>query len=123
MLEDEFNCLGPYSDAAPEDCTALRFIAEPGHDALRAFKPPSLRGVASRPPYMHAGQIGTLDEVLAHYAEAPAGHSELRPKDLSEEEVAQLLAFLATLDPIAPDAEQLAEAQSRSNALLERLAD
>jgi hypothetical protein len=41
VLEDEFNCLGPYSDAAPEDCAELRFMAAPAHDALRAFKTPS----------------------------------------------------------------------------------
>lgn len=118
VLEDEFNCLSAYSDAASGDCTELRFMAEPGHDALRAFKPPSLRGAASRPPYMHAGQIGTLDEVLAHYATAPEaseGHSELRPLDLTEEERAQLVAFLATLDPASPDPDQILEVQARTD--------
>ncbi len=113
MLEDEFNCLGPYSDAGPEDCAELRFMAEPGHDALCAFKTPSLRGAASRPPYMHSGQIGTLEAVLDHYAsapEAPAGHSELCPLDLSEEERQHLMAFLASLKPKAPDQDRVAEA-------------
>ena len=113
VLEDEFNCLGPYSDAGREDCAELRFMAEPGHDALRAFKTPSLRGATSRPPYMHAGQIDTLEAVLDHYAsapEAPAGHSELRPLDLSEEERHQLMAFLASLEPEAPDPDRVAEA-------------
>ncbi len=117
VIEDEFNCLGPYSDAAPEDCAELRFMAEPGHDALRAFKTPSLRGTATRPPYMHAGQIGTLDEVLAHYAtapEAPDGHSELRPLDLSQEEREQLSAFLRSLEPKASDRDRVAEALSPS---------
>ncbi|WP_209313622.1 cytochrome-c peroxidase [Jannaschia formosa] len=103
VLEDPFNCLGPYSDAAEKDCTELRFMAEPDHDMLRAFKTPSLRGAADRPPYMHAGQIGTLDEVLSHYIAAPAapaGHSELRPLDLGQRELSQLKAFLQTLDPI-----------------------
>jgi cytochrome c peroxidase len=120
VLEDEFNCLGPYSDAGPEDCTELRFMAEPGHDALRAFKPPSLRGAASRPPYMHAGQIGTLDEVLAHYAtapEAPEGHSELRPLELTEEERAQLVAFLESLDPGMSGQEQVVEASTQPDGL------
>jgi cytochrome c peroxidase len=113
VLDDEFNCLGSYSDAEPEDCAELRFMAGPGHDALRAFKTPSLRGVASRPPYMHAGQIGTLDAVLDHYAaapEAPAGHSELRPLDLTEEERQQLLAFLTSLEPEAAHQDRVAEA-------------
>ena len=36
-----------------------------------AFKTPGLRGVSARAPYMHAGQIGTLEEVVDHYLEAP----------------------------------------------------
>ncbi|WP_210528553.1 cytochrome-c peroxidase [Rubellimicrobium arenae] len=119
VIEDEFNCLGSYSDAAPEDCAELRFMAEPGHDALRAFKTPSLRGAATRPPYMHAGQIGTLDEVLAHYATAPEaldGHSELRPLDLSQEEREQLSAFLKSLEPKASDRDHIAEALSPSES-------
>lgn len=106
VLADEFNCLGPYSDAAPEDCTELRFMAAPTDEAVRAFKTPSLRGASGRPPYMHAGQLATLDDVLAHYAKAPAateGHSELRPKAFSDEEKAQLVAFLSSLDPAATD--------------------
>ena len=70
----------------------------------RAYKTPSLRGVAGRPPYMHAGQIATLDEVVDHYARAPAsedGHSELNPLTLSERERKELVAFLKTLDPPA----------------------
>jgi len=106
VLADDFNCLGPYSDADPRDCAELRFIAAPDHEAERAFKTPSLRGATSRPPYMHAGQFASLDEVLDHYSAAPAapdGHSELRPKTLSEEETRQLVAFLATLDMPATD--------------------
>jgi hypothetical protein len=33
--------------------------------------------------------------------------------DLTEEERAQLVAFLATLDPTAPDPEQVADAQAQ----------
>lgn len=89
-------------------------MAEPGHDALRAFKTPSLRGAASRSPYMHAGQIGTLQEVLAHYAAAPEGHSELRPLGLSQEEREQLSAFLSSLEPQVSDLDHVAEALSQS---------
>jgi cytochrome c peroxidase len=101
VREDPFNCLGPYSDADPSECFELSFMAPESHEMLRAFKAPSLRGVASRPPYMHAGQIGTLEDVIAHYAaapEAPAGHSELRPLDLDEQERRRIEAFLRSLD-------------------------
>jgi cytochrome c peroxidase len=111
---DPFNCLGAFSDAAPDQCAELRFITAEGEELVRAFKPPSLRGAASRPPYMHAGQIGTLEQVLDHYAAAPAapeGHSELKPLDLTEPERAQLLAFLLTLDPGRPGEAEIAAAE------------
>src|SRR5690606_34752924 len=72
VAADPFNCLGKYSDAGPEACGELRFLAKEGAALTRAYKPPSLRGVATRPPYMHAGQIATLEEVIDHYATAPA---------------------------------------------------
>jgi len=108
---DEFNCLGPYSDAKPEDCAELRFMTTTGEELVRAFKPPSLRNVIARGPYMHAGQLTTLKEVVTHYNNAPAaptGHSELEPLNLSAEEQQQLIAFLATLDgPLAADPQWL----------------
>ena len=64
------------------------------------MKTPSLRGVASRSPYMHAGQLNTLADVVKHYSEAPApliGHTELKPLKLSEKEQKQLVALLRTL--------------------------
>lgn len=75
-----------------------------------AFKTPSLRNVAMRPPYMHAGQFANLEEVVGHYARSPAatvGHSELahgegahkerKPIKLSEREIRDVAAFLGTL--------------------------
>lgn len=97
---DEFNCLGRYSDADPGACAELRFAQVDAHRQTRQFKPPSLRGVADRPPYMHAGQFATLRAVLEHYNQAPAspmGYSELRPLGLSTRELAQLEAFLQSL--------------------------
>jgi cytochrome c peroxidase len=106
VRDDPFNCLGSFSDAEPEDCTELRFMVVGGPDAPGAFKTPSLRGAASRAPYMHAGQIETLDAVLRHYQGAPEaqiGHSELRPLNMSDTELHQIAAFLATLDPITTE--------------------
>lgn len=100
-LADPFNCLGPYSDAAPEQCGELRFVAKDNPDMVRAFKTPSLRGVASRPPYMHSGQIATMVDAIDHYASAPlapSGTTEIVPLTLSEREKAALVAFLRTLE-------------------------
>lgn len=99
---DPFNCLGSYSDAAPEQCMELAFIKADGEELRGAFKTPSLRGVTQRAPFMHAGQFATLDDVLAHYNTAPAaavGHSELTKLGLTPDELAALVAFLRTLGP------------------------
>ena len=107
VLSDEFNCLSPYSDAEPQDCAELRFIIAEGEELIRAFRPPSLRGVAERAPFMHAGQFDTLEAVLNHYnnaPEAPAGHSEIQPLGLSDVELQQLMAFLTSLSaPVNAD--------------------
>jgi cytochrome c peroxidase len=99
-LNGEFNCTSRYSDAKPDDCDELQFAVTDGPELVHAFKTPSLRNVASRGPYMDAGQLKTLEDVVAHYNAAPkagAGHSELKPLRLSEKERAQLVAFLETL--------------------------
>ena len=104
----EFNCTSRFSDAKPEECAELRFAVTEGEELVRAYKTPSLRNVANRAPYMHAGQLASLAEVLAHYDRAPAapfGHSELKPLRLSATERRQLEAFLRTLSgPLAAPA-------------------
>jgi cytochrome c peroxidase len=115
VRRDEFNCLGPYRDAAPEACQELRFMVSDDPGSVGAFKTPSLRNVALRAPYMHAGQFASLEEVVAHYAKSPAaaighselahegrGHAERKPIRLSASEVKDVAAFLRALSgPIA----------------------
>jgi cytochrome c peroxidase len=101
-LRNEFNCLGPYSDASPDACEELRFAKAMSQELMAAFKVPSLRNVAQTPPYMHAGQFATLAEVLDHYNQAPSGlgptsHTDLLPLDFTAIELAQLEAFLGSL--------------------------
>ena len=110
LLQDEFNCLGRYSDAKPEQCGELQFLAKDDPGQLAAFRTPSLRNVAERAPYMHAGQFSTLEQVVQHYAASPKavlGYSELaqpgekhaarQPIRLSPAEVQDVAAFLGTL--------------------------
>ena len=99
VLADEFNCRSRWSDA-PDSCSELAYLAPEGPELIRAFKAPSLRNVADRAPYMHAGQIATLGDVVAHYdraSAAPAGTSEIRPLRLSRKQRAQLEAYLRAL--------------------------
>lgn len=101
LEDDPFNCLGPYSDAEPSQCRELRFMLREGEELVRAYKTPSLRDAASRPPYMHAGQFADLEEVVDHYSTAPdgpEGHSELRGVVFTDRGRAALIAFLRTLE-------------------------
>jgi cytochrome c peroxidase len=87
VVKEEFNCLGKYSDATPEQCSELRFAVTEGAELVRAFKTPSLRNVAEREPFMHAGQLASLANVISHYdraPKAPFGQSELKRLRLSE---------------------------------------
>jgi cytochrome c peroxidase len=67
-----------------------------------AFKVPTLRDVARRAPYMHDGSVPTLEAVLDLYdrggIERPSRSDEIRPLHLSQDEKADLIAFLRTLD-------------------------
>ena len=112
IQQDPFNCLGRFSDAKPAQCLELEFMVTSDPAILRAFKTPGLRNVALRPPYMHAGQLASLHDVIEHYIRAPDAapgsgtdamvhrlgiNSELRPLSLSEQEIGDLVAFLGTL--------------------------
>lgn len=110
VKRDEFNCLGAFSDANPNQCEELRFVASEGPALEGAFKTPGLRNVALRAPYMHAGQFASLEHVVGHYLKAPpaavghtelahgtAGHTERKPIVLSPPEIEALIAFLGTL--------------------------
>ncbi len=100
VRKDPFNCLGRYSDAGG-DCAELRFMLTDSHELERAYKTPSLRGAFSRPPYMHAGQLTTLADVIEHYStapEPPSGHSQIEPFSLNDRGREALAAFLGTLE-------------------------
>lgn len=100
VVADPFNCMGKFRDGGEEACGELRFMQKSSPELVRAYKTPSLRNVAGRPPYMHAGQLATLEQVVNHYATAPKsveGESEIHAVALSETERASLVAFLKTL--------------------------
>lgn len=102
-LSDPFNCRGRFSDDSERRCGELDFAVTGAAEQVGAFKVPSLRGAASRPPYMHAGQFKTLERVVRHYSDAPSapvGRSQLRALGLSAEERRNVVAFLKTLDPL-----------------------
>lgn len=65
------------------------------------FKTPSLRNIELTAPYMHDGSLNTLEKVLDHFNRG--GHSSpnkdfrVRPLELSNQEMEDLIAFLRSL--------------------------
>jgi cytochrome c peroxidase len=71
------------------------------------FKTPSLRDVSKHAPYMHDGSIATLAEVVKLYSKGGIPNPQLDRKidrrfaeqlDFSDEQVAQLVSFMESLD-------------------------
>ncbi|MCY4513822.1 MAG: hypothetical protein OXC69_01605 [Candidatus Tectomicrobia bacterium] len=100
----------PGADIArcPNDATALN--PEFGADDLSglrvavdgAFKTPTLRNVEFTGPYMHNGGMSTLEQVIEFYNRGGDFVSRelaenIEPLDLTEEQQADLIAFLRTL--------------------------
>jgi len=110
--QDPFNCLGEFSDASPEQCLELRY-ARDTNDLVGAHKTPTLRNITETAPYMHSGQIATLQEVLEHYNEAPVSmlsHNEAKPLGMRNVELRQLEAFLQSLTaPLATESKWLSK--------------
>lgn len=73
-----------------------------------AFKTPTLRGVADRPPYMHDGSVRSLEAVVEHYDRGglrrPSLSPDMFPLGLSAQEKSDLVAFMRTLSPGPRDA-------------------
>jgi|Deesub1362A_J573_1020465.scaffolds.fasta_scaffold07895_4 cytochrome c peroxidase len=99
VLTDEFNCFSKYSDAKPRQCKTLKFMSTDVVKYKGAFKTPTLRNVAERAPYMHAGQFATLHDVLHFYRDMPEDlrAPDLEHADLSDDELVYLEKFLKTL--------------------------
>ena len=101
VISSEFNCNSEYSDAQSYECSELRFIKRVGDDLIGAFKVPGLRNTTKTAPYMHAGQLKDLDEVMEHYNNPPIppfGHNMLTKLELEPHQLKQIIAFLHTLD-------------------------
>jgi hypothetical protein len=101
LLADPFNRAGVFSDRT-DPLAPVRFL-HLRSDQLAQFKTPTLREVAGSAPYMHDGRFGSLEAVVRFYSTragaTPFGHpvNLLRPLDLNDSEVADLVAFLESL--------------------------
>lgn len=96
FTDDRFHDIGlPGSDPG-------RGAVAGGTPGLSAFKTPSLRELAGTAPYMHDGSLPDLAAVVRHYAGGLVRRPSLsthinRDLSLTAAEIADLIAFLATL--------------------------
>ncbi len=104
VLKDPFNGLGTFSDGEDLDVRDKLKGTVPSDEGRAEFKTPTLRNVGKTAPYMHQGQIATLEQVVDFYSdEIPPrsfhqeGEVVLVPLHLTAEEKSDLLAFLESL--------------------------
>jgi len=106
LKKSPYNLLSRWADATPpgqpDEAVKTRHV-EATHRNFGEFKVPGLRQVANTAPYMHDGQLATLEGVVQHYSELNLerlhadGEQVLRPLRLSPQEAQDLVAFLRTL--------------------------
>lgn len=109
LLTSAFNAAGPFSDDPEEGLRRLEGLTNPMPESSKgSFRTAGLRGVAHTAPYMHSGQIGTLEEVVEFYNQGGGTpvtgtkNPRLVPLGLTEDEKADIVAFLYALsgDPV-----------------------
>ncbi|HEX5754482.1 MAG TPA: cytochrome c peroxidase [Archangium sp.] len=110
MLEWTFNSAGPYSDApgGVESARLLRLrndLSQKARELEGAYKTPTLRNVQLTAPYMHTGELKTLEDVIDLYDKGgePVGNYAGRVSvtvkrlDLTPEEKKALLELLESM--------------------------
>lgn len=87
------------------------FLVTKNADDIASFKTPSVRNVVVTAPYFHDGSARTLWDVVDHYNKGgmnnPWLDPDIRPLALTEAEVGDLVAFMASLT--SPQYRQLGE--------------
>lgn len=113
FMSDETNCSSCHSDfnftnyafenngLYEEYPDVGRFRLTFNEDDIARFKVPSLRNVGLTAPYMHDGSFQSLEDVVEHYNSGGADHPHksdlIKPLNLSQQEISDLVAFLNSL--------------------------
>lgn len=100
-----------WSDDPTDSPSAAYVSASLDTIPIGAYRTPSLRNCTLTPPYMHDGSIATLKDVVWHYNQGisdqgtpGAPTASFKPLYLSDDEQAQLVAFLESLESPTPPA-------------------
>ncbi|MCE2481894.1 MAG: hypothetical protein J4F33_03230 [Alphaproteobacteria bacterium] len=108
LRRSPYTLLGRFNDDARRSTAAKTRYVRLRQSNFGEFRVPGLRNVALTGPYMHAGSLETLADVVHHYSTIDeerlhaGGERILRRLDLSARERADLVAFLETLTGEAP---------------------
>ena len=105
----KYHNIGIGMDAAEPDLGRGRVIEEDAcsttddEPCQGAFKTPTLRDISKSAPYFHDGSVATLEEAVRLMASGGLDNpyidrDELMDRDLDDEQIADLVAFLHTLD-------------------------
>ena len=104
LLASPFTLAGDYNDdPSKEGAWAVNGVARQ-HSDFGTFRVPGLRSLSRTAPYMHDGSRVTLHDVIDHYNDIDMerlhtdGEAILRPLNLSQNEIDDLVAFLRSLD-------------------------
>ena len=99
FTDEGYHNIGVGMDAEKPDLGRFTLTKVEPHKG--AFKTPTLRDVAPRPPYMHDGSLRTLAEVVAFYNRGGTPNawlsSAIQPLGLTAPEQQDLVAFLEAL--------------------------
>jgi cytochrome c peroxidase len=107
LWESTFSRSSPFSDAPNESQNLADLKVDASHK--NQYKTPSLRKVTLTPPYMHTGQFRFLSDVIEFYStmkdarvESPGEKIEISPRNFTEQEKVDLLAFLKAISDRVP---------------------
>lgn len=101
-----------------------RFAVNEQMSDMGGFKTPTLRNTALTAPYMHDGSIATLREVMVHYNNGgahmvnmpitPYLSGGIRPLELTDEQIDDLVAFMEALTSPEYEAQDTAATEAAS---------
>ncbi|MBF0277423.1 MAG: hypothetical protein HQM13_06530 [SAR324 cluster bacterium] len=118
LKKNPYNLLGPFNDDPGRKTAAKTRFVTLQHRNWGEFRVPSLRNIMLTAPYTHNGSLSTLEDVVRHYSDLNLerlhsdGGSLLKPLNLNEQSIQDLVAFLRTLTaPLSPS--PYAEPQTR----------
>ncbi|MEM9573796.1 MAG: cytochrome c peroxidase [Pseudomonadota bacterium] len=106
LLESPFTLGGGYTDDVAKQGAWKVNQLRRTHNDFGTFRVPSLREVEKTAPYMHNGSLPTLKSVVDHYSNIDLerlhedGELILEPLNLTDQETADLVAFLKSLTAV-----------------------